>query len=304
MPLEPQERLARLTGSEEPEIPGGGIPLPGAFHDVLYYLLNNERSAPIDVLAKVVRDSVGEEVNGSRVRLVWGTPGKTWADAWENLATDILAQLEDRKLIYSSGYGWWTLSDDFPVGKRVYVLYYPNTDGIRGHERDLRVIVRSKQERETREKLARARSRIGDYQVYLEALGLYRGQLKATLDAHMSTLQWTDGMTGLEEAEYVLPFRDTSRPSFSRSPVTRFAAGYLRGRYPDWVTSTEIAQAYNKAYPEKPISLMAPFERSMSLVKWGLAERKDERDRGVQGYRGRPKALFRWKPGQGEREEE
>lgn len=294
--MQPEKRLARLTGSEEPEIPGGGIPLPGAFHDVLYYLLNNGNT-PSDILVKVIRDAVGEELNGSRVRLVWGTPLKAWGDAWENLAADIFAQLEERKLITPAGFDWWALSDDFPVGKRVYVLYYPNADGMRGHERDLRVIVRSKQEREIREKLARARSRIGDYQLQLEASGLYQGAIRATLNAHMQSLQWKDGMTSLDDGnDYDLPVLDRSRPSFSRSPVTRFGAGYLRERYPDWVTSTEVAQAYNQKHPEKPISVMAPFERLMSLVKWGQAERKDERALAAQGYRGRPKAFFRWKP--------
>lgn len=278
--LDADKRYARLTGSEEPGTPGGGIPLPGAFHSVLYYLLNNGGAASAEALTKVIRENVGEDLSGNRVRYVWGS--------WENLAADIFAQLQERELISPTGFGWWVLCNDFPSGKRIYILYYP--DG-----RDIRVIVRSRSEHEAREKLARARSRILEYRAQLEVSGLYHGKIKSTLDKHLESLRWDDGeKPEPASTEVIIPEGFTWIPDRTHGAVSRFAGRYVKARYPDWVTGSEVARAFNALNPGvKPITLTQPFERMMTLVRKGTLEREDDDE---HRYQGRPKAMFRWVP--------
>jgi len=273
---------ARLTGSEEPEVPGGGIPLPGAFHGILYYLMNNDRVALEDILVKVVRENVGE-LHENRVRHVWGS--------WEALGRDLLDQLEDRGYVTRRG-TVWMLAPEFRGG-RVKVLYYSH-----GH-RELRVTVRSREEHETRELLARARARLQDYRVQLEAWGLYQGKVKTTLDRHAELLRW-DGEQdeALDEAldEVLDETQDGAQKGSRTHPygaVAAFTRKYLKREYPRWVTAADVARAFNATFPDgHQIPGHQPFDRLMVLVTNGLAERKVDT---VHEYRGRPKVLFRWR---------
>jgi hypothetical protein len=273
-------RYARLTGCEEPDIAGGGIPLPAVFHDPLAYLMANGRMAPEEVLVKVIRNAAGEN-NSERVKRVWKT--------WEVLGRDVLDQLEEGGHVVHRGFTWM-LPGDFRGGRiRIFKYKYPN-------QPDLRITVRSEEERETREALSWARNRMQEYRVLLEDKGLYDGKVKETFDAHLRTLSWEEIRDEYEDPspdleEPWVPLRPGPR---DRGVITRFGLWYLRHVYPRWVTSKEVAEQFNKMNPDvKPLTIYQPYERLDTLVRQGDVERVMET--GDKG-RGRPKALFRYVP--------
>lgn len=274
-----QSGYERLTGSREPEIPGGGIPLPGAFHGILYYLLNNGRAASEEILVKVAREAVGE-LHENRMEYVWGS--------WEAFTRDLLDQLTDRGHVTRNAAGWM-LDPDFRGG-RVKVMYF------QGGKRELRVTVRSKEEHEAREVLAKARARVQAYQAQLEAWGLYDGRIKITLDRHLNSLRWEDE-TEKEESEPPVPVTSEElgwAGDRSYGSSSKFALAYLESQYPRWIPAYEVSAVFNELNPTlKPLGRYQPFERLATLVRKGFAERRD--DVGGKG-RGRPKTLFRWKP--------
>lgn len=278
-----QSGYERLTGSREPEVPGGGIPLPGAFHGILYYLLNNGGAATEEILVKIAREAVGE-LHENRMEYVWGS--------WEAFTRDLLDQLQDRGLV-SRGVTGWVLDPEFRGG-RVKVMYFQNG------KRELRVTVRSKEEYEARELLAKARARVQAYQAQLEAWGLYTGRIKITLDRHMNSLRWEDELDK-EDAEPPVPVTNEDlgwSGDRSYGGASKFTRAYLESQYPRWIPGSEVATAFNELNPHlKPLSRYQPFERLATLVRKGLAERQDEV--GGKG-KGRPKTLFRWKPPPGQ----
>lgn len=262
-------REARLTGSEEPDVAGGGIPLPVAYQVMLEHLLNNDRRAPASELEKLVRNAL--EIKTQRVLRVWGS--------WAAFVEDAMTWLETKGKAYQDRDDW-VLSRHIGSGTR---LYLPG---------DARVVIRDKKDRDSLELYARARRRCLDYRHALEQLGLLQGDVEVTLDAHLDSLHYKEG--ALKNTDLVKPVvrRKPVRPH-EAGAIVRFTVTYARSRPGEWFTVRELIDAFNAEHPppegSKGIGSSTPHGKLKELIEQGYMERTTTRS-----SKNRPMMLYRW----------
>ena len=260
-------REARLTGSHEPEIPGGGIPLPGAYQVMVEHLLDNGRRAPAATLEKLVKAEL--ELKTERVLRIWGS--------WGGFVEDMMAWLESKGRAVRDG-DEWILSRHIVSGDRIYL---PG---------DIRVVVRSREDRESMELYARARRRLLDYRQALEVMGLFEGKVAETFTAHLDSLHYE------EEQRRTLPpppavakqeelLARGVKPA--RGVVSKFVVKYVQEKG-DWATIAEIVEEFTRTHGRK-ISSGTPHSL---LERYHLEGKVDKKL--VLAPKNRPAAAYRW----------
>lgn len=269
-------REARLTGSGEPDVTGGGIPLSVAYQVMLEHLLNNDRRAPASELEKLVRNAL--EMKTQRVLRVWGS--------WGAFVEDAMGWLEDKGKVYRDGDDW-LLSHRLASGARVYL---PG---------DVRVAIRDKKDRDSLELYARARRRGQDYRRALEQMGLLHGATEATLQAHLDSLHYEEGVLDDVELKPSVVVRKKPVRQYEPGTVVKFVVTYARERHGEWFTTTDLVNAFNAEHPPSPeskgVGTSTPHNKLQQLVEQGYMERRMTRS-----SKNRPMVLYRWIKGPGE----
>ena len=242
----------------------GGLPLPAVFHQMISYLLGNGRSAPGYILTGIVRREL-EDLHGPRVLAYWGS--------WENLAADLLEEMEERGVVTRAG-DTWVLTPRVYEGARIRLMT------------DIRVTVYSPEAAARRDSLGYARTRAASYRLFLEEKGLFAGEIRDSFQRHWESLAWTEG---LPEEEEKTSYAGRKR---RKGEIAEFAREYLQAQYPQWVSAKEAAAAFAEQYPgQDPVRPSSIWNRMQQQVWTGLAERKD----GTSPGPGRNHTLFRWK---------
>jgi len=259
-----QLRYARLTGSMEPGIPGGGIQLSAAFKAPLRYLLDNGRTAPADVLAKAVRDAL--ILDYKRVMHVWGS--------WEAFLDDLMEQAQEKEVTVRNPDGSWSIHPDFHSGR---VRLLPG----------LRLTLRSEQEEKARENLAWARLKMSDYKIALSARGLYEGRTASTLDAHLATLQWDSERAEDEKWEGM-----AKAPQRKKNSIRDFTLAWI-AQNDGWFTASEVIGAFNRENPDDSRKPASPSTVLRHLHKYTERGMLEQRYGIVTGLPGRPRSWFR-----------
>lgn len=260
----PSERASRILQ--------GGLSLPPVFEDLVSHLLANGRSAPGKVLVKVIKGSL-EDLHGNRVITYWGT--------WQNLATDLLEEMEDRELVTRDG-DIWTLTGKVHEGARIRPM-----TGVR-------IVVYSPEARARRDNLAYARARAASYRLFLEEKDLFDGKIRDSFQRHWDSLAWEDDQEKEEEEEEKAPGRR------KKGSVARFMREYLESQYPQWVTAREAAAAYNDLHPDqRPLRTSSAWNRLRQMAWEGKAELGSEKEK-LPGVPGPGRSLFKWKKEEGE----
>lgn len=247
----------------------GGLPLPAVFHQLISHMLGNGRSAPGYALTGIIRREL-EDLHGPRVLAYWGS--------WENLAADLLEEMEEREVATRAG-DTWALTAKVHEGARLRLM-----SGIR-------ITVYSPEAAARRENLGYARSRAGSYRLFLEEKGLFAGEIRDSFQRHWDSLAWDEGPPEEqpEEEERITSYAGRRR---RKGEIMEFARGYLQARYPSWVSAREAAAAFSEQYPQQdPVRASSMWNRMQQQVWTGFAERKD----GTSPGPGRNHTLFRWK---------
>ena len=246
----------------------GGLPLPALFGRMISHMLGNGRSAPGEVLTGIVRREL-EDLHGPRVLGYWGS--------WENLAADLLDEMEEREVVTGAG-GTWILTPRVREGARIRVM-----TGIR-------ITVYSPEAEARRENLGYARIRAASYRLFLEEKGLFTGKVKDSFQRHWESLAWQEPEEPKEEEPEEKTLYGGKRRR--KGEIVQFAREYLQAQYPRWVTAKEAAAAFGEQYPgQDPVRPSSMWNRMQQQVWNGAAERKDGRSPGP----GRNHTLFRWK---------
>ena len=242
-----------------------GLPLPSLFRKMISYMLANGRSASGHALTRIIRREL-EDLHGPRVLTYWGS--------WENLAADLLAEMEAREVVTRAG-DTWALTPKVYEGVRLRLMT------------DIRITVYSPEAEARRENLAYARTRAASYRSFLEEKELFTGKVRDSFQQHWESLDWEEGppVEGEGETSYGGKKR-------KKGEIVQFAREYMQAQYPRWVSAKEAAAAFSEQYPgQDPVLPSSIWNRMQQQVWAGWAERKDGQSPGP----GRSHTLFRLK---------
>jgi hypothetical protein len=217
-------RTARLLGGRG--VPGGGLPLPEIFREVLTALQEGPRHEGI--LHKVIRQRA--EFKELRILDLWGS--------WDAFCDDILGALQDSGHITSPEYQHRALTPKAVPGKRLCIL----RDKDNG-DRRMFATFHEKGERQAREAIAEALTAIGEF-----AFSLDPDLHPALAGAHDRARQ----ISHLLAAALRDPGEGEGRRDRPLGGQNEWYREWVRTA--GWHTTHSAMLAWNELYPEMPIA--------------------------------------------------
>lgn len=239
-PISTEKRNALLLGDRTS---GGGFSPSEAFREVLSYLHDHGYAAD-DVLYKVIREQKHIAFKDKRVLEVWGS-----RDVFCRVILDVLAE---GGFTVRGGDGLWRLGGKAAPGKSLTIIRVHD-----GKDTRLRVSFLGEKQRAAREKIGEARVKVEDFIWWLQAVRGFDPVLERVYGkaAGMSAvLQAASSGSFPEEDDEQEETPEREEPAGKTIPrphghVTVFTERYMREHQGKWVTTKQVAIAYDREHP-------------------------------------------------------